>query len=88
MVAVPAATPVTVPLETVALVLSLEVHVTFLLVFKCKPMTMEVFNALVMMLSVKFDKYVDKTVPLKYKIIGDYNIPDEYIQEETKADRN
>lgn len=31
---------------------------------------------------VKFDKYVDKTLPLKYKIIGEYNIPDEFIQEE------
>ncbi len=33
-------------------------------------------------LVVKFDKYVDKTVELKYSIIGDYNIPDEFIQEE------
>ncbi len=32
--------------------------------------------------SVKFDKYVDKTVPLFYRVIGDYNIPDEYVQGE------
>ena len=33
-------------------------------------------------ISVKFDKYVDKVVPLKYVINGEYNIPDEFIQEE------
>lgn len=33
-------------------------------------------------ISVKFDKYIDKVVPLKYNITGDYNIPDEFIQEE------
>ncbi len=33
-------------------------------------------------ISVKFDKYVDKIVPLKYVINGEYNIPDEFIQEE------
>lgn len=32
---------------------------------------------------VKFDKYVDKTVRLEHIIVGDYNIPDQYIQEET-----
>lgn len=42
----------------------------------------EIVNIHPSKLLVKFDKYVDKTVPLKYKIIGDYNIPDEYIQEE------
>ena len=31
---------------------------------------------------VKFDKYVDKTVKLDYSIIGEYNIPDEFIQEQ------
>lgn len=33
-------------------------------------------------LVVKFDKYIDKTVKLNYSIGGDYNIPDEFIQEE------
>ena len=33
-------------------------------------------------INVKFDKYVDKTVPLEYVINGEYNIPDEFIQEE------
>lgn len=31
---------------------------------------------------VKFDKYIEKVVPLNYKISGEYKIPDEYIQEE------
>lgn len=35
---------------------------------------------------VKFDKYVDKTIKLEHVIIGDYNIPDHYIQEETYTD--
>lgn len=35
---------------------------------------------------VKFDKYVDKTVDLKYVITGDYNIPDEFVQEEIYTD--
>ncbi len=33
-------------------------------------------------LVVKFDKYIDKTVKLNYAISGEYNIPDEFIQEE------
>ena len=37
-------------------------------------------------INVKFDKYVDKTVKLHHKIIGEYNIPDEFIQEETYTD--
>lgn len=32
--------------------------------------------------SVKFDKYVDKPIRIDYEIIGDYNIPDEYLQEQ------
>lgn len=35
---------------------------------------------------VKFDKYVDKTVKLEYVINGEYNIPDEFIQEEIYVD--
>lgn len=35
---------------------------------------------------VKFDKYVDKTVELKYVITGDYNIPDEFVQEQIYTD--
>ena len=35
---------------------------------------------------VKFDKYVDKTVDLKYVISGEYNIPDEFVQEEIYTD--
>lgn len=31
-------------------------------------------------LSVKFDKYIDKVIPLSYRILGEYNIPDEYVQ--------
>lgn len=37
-------------------------------------------------ITVKFDKYVDKTVPVSYNISGDYNIPDEYIQEDVFVD--
>lgn len=33
-------------------------------------------------MTVKFDKYVDKTVPVVYSIAGDYNVPDDYLQEE------
>ena len=42
----------------------------------------EIVNISPSKILVKFDKYVDKVVPLKYNIIGDYNIPDEFIQEE------
>ena len=35
---------------------------------------------------VKFDKYVDKTVEVSYVINGEYNIPDELIQEEIYTD--
>ena len=42
----------------------------------------EIVNVHPSKILVKFDKYVDKTLPLKYKIIGEYNIPDEFIQEE------
>ena len=35
---------------------------------------------------VKFDKYIDKTVKLQYSINGEYNIPDEFIQEEIYLD--
>lgn len=31
-------------------------------------------------ISVKFDKYVDKTLPLVYAVDGEYNVPDEFIQ--------
>lgn len=31
---------------------------------------------------VKFDKYVDKSVPVHCNVTGDYNIPDDYLQEE------
>ncbi len=31
---------------------------------------------------VKFDKYIDKTLKLEHRIVGEYNIPDEFIQEE------
>ena len=37
-------------------------------------------------MKVKFDKYVDKTVKLEYLIDGEYNIPDEFIQEEIYLD--
>lgn len=42
----------------------------------------EIVNISPSKILVKFDKYIDKVVPLKYNIIGDYNIPDEFIQEE------
>ncbi|MBQ6878345.1 MAG: hypothetical protein IJO22_08125 [Oscillospiraceae bacterium] len=35
---------------------------------------------------VKFDKYVDKTIDVFYVINGEYNIPDELIQEEIYTD--
>ena len=31
-------------------------------------------------ISVKFDKYIDKTIPVVYAVNGEYNVPDEYIQ--------
>lgn len=37
-------------------------------------------------ITVKFDKFVDKTLKLTHVIGGEYNIPDEYIQEETYTD--
>lgn len=37
-------------------------------------------------MTVKFDKYVDKILELKYEITGEYNIPDEYVQEEIYTD--
>ncbi len=37
-------------------------------------------------ITVKFDKYVDKTVKVSYKINGEYNIPDEFIQEQIYTD--
>ena len=42
----------------------------------------EIVNISPSKIVVKFDKYIDKVVPLEYKINGEYNIPDEYIQEE------
>ena len=33
-------------------------------------------------MTVKFDKYVDKTIPVIYSVTGDYNVPDNYLQEE------
>ncbi len=42
----------------------------------------EIVNVSPSKIVVKFDKYVEKIVPLKYRINGDYDIPDEYIQEE------
>ena len=41
----------------------------------------EIVNVSPSTISVKFDKYVDKVIPLEYTVSGDYNIPDEYIQE-------
>lgn len=37
-------------------------------------------------IKVKFDKYVDKIVDLEYNVNGEYNIPDEFIQEEIYTD--
>ncbi len=37
-------------------------------------------------ITVKFDKYVDKTLKLEYVIDGEYNIPDEFIQEKIYTD--
>lgn len=37
-------------------------------------------------ITVKFDKYIDKTLKLSHVIGGEYNIPDEYVQEETYTD--
>lgn len=33
-------------------------------------------------MTVKFDKYVDKTVPVVYSVTGEYSVPDNYLQEE------
>ncbi len=46
----------------------------------------EITNVYPATITVKFDKYVDKTVDLKYEITGEYNIPDEYVQEEIYTD--
>lgn len=43
----------------------------------------EIVNISPSAITVKFDKYVDKIVKVEYKINGDYNIPDEFIQEKT-----
>lgn len=37
-------------------------------------------------ITVKFDKYVEKTVDLEYVVTGEYNIPDEFVQEEIYSD--
>ncbi len=37
-------------------------------------------------ITVRFDKYVDKVVKVKYNINGEYNIPDEFIQEQIYTD--
>ena len=31
-------------------------------------------------MTVKFDKYVDKTVPVVYSVTGEYSVPDNYLQ--------
>lgn len=46
----------------------------------------EIMNISPSKITVKFDKYVDKVLGLEYRISGDYNIPDEYIQEEIFID--
>ncbi|MBQ4118267.1 MAG: hypothetical protein IJD08_04710, partial [Oscillospiraceae bacterium] len=46
----------------------------------------EIVNISPASIAVKFDKYVDKTVKVEYVINGEYNIPDEYIQEEVYTD--
>lgn len=43
----------------------------------------EIVNISPATIVVKFDKYVDKIVKVEYTIGGDYNIPDEFIQEAT-----
>lgn len=43
----------------------------------------EIVNISPAVITVKFDKYVDKIVKVEYRINGEYNIPDEFIQEET-----
>lgn len=37
-------------------------------------------------MSVKFDKYVEKTLKLGYTVSGDYSVPDEYVQEAIYTD--
>ena len=46
----------------------------------------EIVNIYPSTINVKFDKYVDKIVKLEYVILGEYNIPDEFIQEEIYTD--
>lgn len=37
-------------------------------------------------MTVKFDKYVEKTLPLGYIVLGDYTVPDDCLQEEIFTD--
>lgn len=46
----------------------------------------EIVNVNPSAITVKFDKYVEKTVDLDYVITGEYNIPDEFVQEEIYSD--
>lgn len=46
----------------------------------------EIVNISPATIIVKFDKYTDKIIPVEYVINGEYNIPDEYIQEEIYVD--
>lgn len=46
----------------------------------------EIVNISPATIVVKFDKYIDKIIPVDYVINGEYNIPDEYIQEEIYTD--
>lgn len=46
----------------------------------------EIVNVSPSTITVKFDKYADKNVKIEYVIEGEYNIPDELIQEEVYTD--
>ncbi|MBR5310963.1 MAG: hypothetical protein IKU42_07555 [Oscillospiraceae bacterium] len=46
----------------------------------------EIVNISPSTIIVKFDKYIDKIISVEYIINGEYNIPDEYIQEEIFTD--
>lgn len=42
----------------------------------------EIVSVIPETVSVKFDKYVDKPIKIDYEIEGEYNIPDEFLQEQ------
>ena len=46
----------------------------------------EIVNISPASITVKFDKYIDKVIKLSHVINGEYNVPDEFIQEETYTD--